>query len=143
MDTDATSDSRHYFVLTCAAYGEPLPSVAWSFRKDGRSVPIGNNDTGTFLVHPGVVTSDLEGYGIEVEVSILIVCGADIERISAIKCSATNGVSTDGLVGYQIAQFQVSSFSTCVFAEEVIFSMGLYMFSICKKSERGGLCFLT
>ena len=106
-----------YSILTCTAYGNPLPDVTWLITYDNESqilLPIGEdvNITDTQVV------TEIDQFTIESLVSVLIIC--DTADITEVWCSASNDVCPTDAIGYQRAKFDVEgNFSVEVFFEEV------------------------
>lgn len=118
-----------HLILTCVAYGEPLPDIEWSaLYVNGENVSQITEDTEGFIITNTQIVTKLEGYNIRSLVSILTACDANLtfQSVPAIECTARNGLCVYDAVGYQIARFQiVDNFSIEVFMKEVLISSEL------------------
>ena len=105
-----------YSILTCTAYGNPLPDITWliTYNESQSLLPIGED----FNITNTQIVTEIEQFNIESLVSVLIIC--DTADITEVWCSASNDVCPTDAIGYQRAMFDVEgNFSVEVFFEEV------------------------
>ncbi len=107
IDTERSTENSYYFTLTCAAYGDPVPNIAWSAIQNDNKYSI-ESDPNFFIFFSEVVI-DLERYSSTYVVSILQACAISTDSISGIECTTENNVCTNNSLGYQRARFDLNS----------------------------------
>ena len=90
---DKTVDEGSTVLMTCVAYGSPLPDIMWT--KDGVEV---NNDTSALVT---VYTSVVTEQNVEMVQSILEICSISEEYGGGYNCTATNDLGSQSF-GWQV-----------------------------------------
>ena len=120
-------------VLSCVAYGEPLPQVEWQWRTDNSTTFPLREHSDNFSISTTTIETTIEDYDIVYLVSVLVVCDAHLDKLPAIQCSASNGLCEIDSVGYQTVQFTLDSDINIRLIKEVQQNK-LYLMSQCSYS---------
>ena len=87
--------------MTCAAYGSPTPSIAWTKANGDLSILLSNSYAYT------AYNQTLTVNGTEFAISVLEICGVDATDTDEYSCIASNGVSGTGIAN-NVANFFLS-----------------------------------
>lgn len=88
--TTATETQTARF--TCAAYGSPTPTIAWTQAKGGLADRLADETSGYKSYTQTLVVND-----VEFAISVLEICGVTADTADTYTCTASNGVSGVGV----------------------------------------------